>query len=521
MQKTSQLIDYLFMFSLQRLKRSRALHNLSSSYLAFVSSSACALFSIPVAVHHLSKDEIGLWSIVQVVVGYLVWLDLGIGQATGRKIADAIAHDDRPEINRWWTLSVGILAIQGVLMALIGLVLAPFLPSMLGFASNPLEKQSITLFISLALVSAMGMPMRAYPGILMAQERFHWVPLTQAFMPWVQFGVFWLLVSVGLGVHSYLWGLVAAYLSGWILYLWQVHGKGPPLRLDFTGCTKERFQDLFHYSGNIALNGIATSILASIPSLILTKLGGLATVPVYNFSQRAPGMISSLSQRTGHAFTPNLQRLYVSGERERFRVKFREVNQLSVWVSLGTAALIIALNRPFICWLAKADFYAGHWTNIWFACGCIVIPFVGGILSLLQYSGNMGKSALFTFAQIAVALPLAWYGKLSFGLPGLAAVFALIPLFIKAPYGWVRGAKNCGFHPWDICGNALLSFLFSMSLVFVAGFWIAASPITGIAIEIFGRKTIMPTAREAIAAGLIALIAGINALRQARQIQRA
>ena len=99
------------MFSLQRLKRSRALHNLSSSYLAFVSSSSCALFSIPVAVHHLSKDEIGLWSIVQVVVGYLVWLDLGIGQATGRKIADAFAHDDRSEINRWWTLSVGILAI--------------------------------------------------------------------------------------------------------------------------------------------------------------------------------------------------------------------------------------------------------------------------------------------------------------------------------------------------------------------------------------------------------------------------
>ena len=29
-------------------------------------------------------------------------------------------------------------------------------------------------------------------------------------------------------------------------------------------------------------------------------------------------------------------------------------------------------------WLATADFYAGHWSNLWFACGCMVVPFVGG-----------------------------------------------------------------------------------------------------------------------------------------------
>jgi O-antigen/teichoic acid export membrane protein len=509
------------MISLKRLKHSRAAKNAGSSYLAFVSTSACALFSIPVAVHYLPKEEIGLWSIVQIIVGYLVWLDLGVGQATGRKIADAIAHDDRLEINRWWTLTVGMLVIQGVLMALVGLGLAPFLPTMLGFAGGRLESQAVGLFVGLALVSAAGMPMRAYPGILLAQERFHWVPLTQAMMPWVQFGIFWFMVSVGFGVYAYLWGLMAAYLAGWSVYIWQVHGMGMPLRFDFSGFTRKRFADLFHYSGNLALNGIATSILASIPSLILTKLGGLAAVPVYNFSQRAPGLVASLSQRTSHAFIPNLQRLYVSGERERFRAKFREVNKLSVWISLGTAGMMLAFNRPFICWLAKADFYAGHWSNLWFACGCLVVPFVNGILSLLQYSGNMGKSAVFTFAQIAVAFPLAWYGTLWFGLAGVAAVFAFVPLFVKAPYGWFRGAKNCGLPAWDLCGEALHAFLLSLAMVVAAGFWIATGPAAGMPIEFLGRSATLPTLREITAGGLIALLSCIMSLRQARIIQRA
>jgi O-antigen/teichoic acid export membrane protein len=485
----------------KRLKNSRAAKNAGASYLAFVSTTLCGLFSIPVAVHYLTKEEIGLWSTMHAIVGYLLWLDLGIGDATGRKMADAVANDDRTEINRWWTLSVGILTIQGVALLVVGTALAAILPTLLGFAGGPLASTAFSLFLGLAVVSAFSMPFRVYPGILLAQERFHWVPITQAYMPWIQFGVFWFLLSRGCGVFGYMWGLAAAQISAWIQYSLQIHVFSISPRPDFNGFKRKRFNDLFAFSSNLAFFGVSRAILSSIPAIILTRFGGLALVPVYNFTGRAPGMITSIAQRTNHAFLPNLQRLYISGDRDRFRNKYREVNQLTVWISLGIASVVLAFNRPLISWLANSDFFAGHWTNLWLACGCLVVPFSGNIFSLLQYSGNMGKSGVFTLAQIVVAAPLGWLALRQCGLPGVAAVFVFLPLVIQTPYGWIRGARNCGFSGWDLCGRASISFAISIAMVLIAGAWIASGPASGHPIEILGRATSMPTIRE-LAAGI-------------------
>jgi O-antigen/teichoic acid export membrane protein len=76
-----------------------------TSYLGFVSTAAWALVTIPVAVKFLDRESIGLWSMVNVFVSYLVWMDFGIAGATGRLMAPAVAARNQPEINRWWTVT--------------------------------------------------------------------------------------------------------------------------------------------------------------------------------------------------------------------------------------------------------------------------------------------------------------------------------------------------------------------------------------------------------------------------------
>jgi O-antigen/teichoic acid export membrane protein len=291
-------------------------------------------------------------------------------------------------------------------------------------------------------------------------------------------------------------------------------------RPDFNGFKRKRFNDLFAFSSSFAFFGVSRAILSSIPAIILTRFGGLALVPVYNLTGRVPGMITSIAQRTNHAFLPNLQRLYISGDRDRFRAKYREVNQLTVWISLGIASVVLAFNRPLISWLANADFFAGHWTNLWLACGCLVVPFSGNIFSLLQYSGNMGKTAVFTLAQIVVAAPLAWLAMHRYGLPGIAAVFVFLPLVIQTPYGWIRGAHNCGFSGWDLCGKALISFGISIAMVLVAGAWIASGPASAPPIEILGRATSLPTFRELAAGTVLGTVAITLAFTRLKFIQK-
>lgn len=497
---------------LRRLTESRAARNAAASYLAFLSASVCGLISIPIAVSYLNKTQMGLWSIVYTLVSYLLWLDLGIGNATGRKIAAAIAAEDEVEVNRWWTLSIGMLALLGLLMLATALALSPFLTALLNIPTE-YTGDALWLFLGMAAISAAGMPFRAYPGLLIAQERFHWVPLVQAMMPWLQLGTFWFLLHAGFGVRSYFPALAFSQASGWVIYLWKVHKHGLHVRVDFGGWTKRRFHELFSYSSSLAVTGIVESVLQSLPALLLARLGGLPLVPVYNVSNRGAGMIHSVAQRTTYAFFPNLQKLFVGGEHQLFGDKFQKVNQLGVWVGLMGAGGLLAGNRPLVCWLSKADFYAGTWTNVWFACWVMTFPFVNGISDLFQLSGRMGRTALFALLELPLGALLCWCGYHFGNLPGLAAAFAFLPLLIRGPYALYAGPRYCNFPSWTLCGNSVIALITGLTIIIVGGSWTALSQEPAQPIGILGRVTYLPAWREIIAGTLAVMVGAIQAAR--------
>jgi O-antigen/teichoic acid export membrane protein len=493
------------MISFNQLRHSRAARNAGASYLAFASTSICGLVSIPIAVDYLTKVEMGLWSIIYVIVGYLLWLDCGVGNATGRKIADAVAEHNQTEINRWWTLSIGVLCLLGLLMILVALGISPFL--------------SLWLFLASAIVSALGMPFRAYPGLLIAQERFHWVPLVQAFIPWIQLGIFWYLLHKGYGVRSYVPALMISQVCGWAIFVWQAHRRDFHVKLDFSGWTQSRFYNLFSYSGSLAIMGISGAVIQSLPSLLLARLGGLQLIPIFNLSHRGPSMLSALASRSAQSFYPNLQRLYVAGDFSRFRGKYQEINQLCIWFSLIAAGVVLAGNRTLVCWLAKEDFFAGIWTNMWFACALLTTPFISGIGDLLQYAGKMGKSGIYSLLEIPLGAVLCWVGYHWFNLPGLAAAFAILPLLLRAPYYLIAGPSYCGFKSWDLCGRAVLSFILVMLAVISAGLWISGHGQNPIEFEFLGRMTSLPTYREVMSGVIFCLVGCYLAYRSLGRIQ--
>ncbi len=506
------------MFHFKRLMHSRAARNAGSSYFAFLSTAICGFISIPIAVKFLDKPQIGIWSIIYVLVGYLTWMDMGVGDAAGRKMADAIAKEDAVEINRWWTSSMVVLAIQGVLMLALALALSPFLVFFLNI-SGTLAADALWLFLGSAVLYAIGMPMRAYPGILLAQERFHWVPLVQGGTAAIQLGCFALFLHLGHGIRSYFWAMSISYSLAWIFYIYQVHRGRETFSWDMAGFEKSRLVSLFSYSGSIALNGIATSVLQSLPSMMLARMGGVAMVPQYNFSARGPSMVSSLTGRTSHAFYPNLQRLYVSGEKERFRAKYREVNLLTMAVSWIGAGAVLAGNRSLIEWLAGADFYAGVWTNAWLAASVIIIPLVSGFMNLLQVSGSMGKVAWLTSLQVFVGIGASWWAFKQFGLPGLAMVFALTPLILQAPYALFRGSRNCGFSPIKLVRVILFAGLAGVAIVLMGSWWISQETVQNLPISVLGRSTRLPIPVEWTCGFLLAIPGAVIAWNQLRRIK--
>lgn len=503
---------------LKRLRHSKAAWNTLASYLSFISTTVTGLISIPLAVHFLSKEELGLWAVITAISGYLNFMEMGLGFATGRKMADAIVAKDKAEIDRWWTLTRVVLSIQGAIVVVIGLALTPvFMSQMAADFGN--RQQAMQLFIAVVIMLGVNFPFRGAESVLTAQERFHWIPLRQALIFWVELGVLASCLFAGLGLYGVLWGKVATLVVVWILNWVLLRQSDPKLGWDRSGLRWDRFRSLFGFSLNISAVGIMDVIVKSLPIMMLGKIGGLAAVPVYTFTIKISNVLMSLGKRNYQSFYPALQRMFVQKEYTTLRRKFSSVGMITVATGLGIAALILAMNRTAVELLAKPDFYAGTMATAWFAVAAITNPLSGFFQVPLLVAGKMGKSTLVGLLRLVLAVILCFFAYQKFDLPGLAAVVALLPL-VSAAYGCWRGAKECGFKVLEVAGPTLIWAGGAITASVVGGWLISTMPASSWVIQVSHKNVTLPGWSEILVAGPLAAAAVLMFVHAVRSFRK-
>lgn len=489
---------------LSRITKSRTGLNTAASYAAFGSTGLWGLVTISVAVTHLNRQELGLWTVVNAFLAYLVWMDLGVGAATGRMMAKAVADRDQKEINCWWTTTRAVLAAQGVTVVVLGICLLPLVTTLLKIPSE-LAREARWLLVGGILITGISLPMRGVPGLMTAQDRFHWIPLLSSVTPWINLIVFYAMLKTGFGLRSYVCALAVSQLATWIAYhLLVVLGPNRP-RFDREGLSRSRFGTLFSLSSHMTIVGLVDSVLASLPAMIIARYGGLVSVPVYNFSWKGPLLVSSLVARSYQSFYPALQRLHVTGQREGFRVKHEQVAKLTLGMSLIVGGAILIGNEMLVQVLAGRDFFAGHAANIWFAMAMVIIPMAGCFRILLPISGSLGKQSLVALIKLLTGGLVGTFLWRLFGVSGIASVFALLPLF-NGIYAYFRGTVGCGYRPHEISRQVAIWTILSILLIGVCGFISYFMEGSMGAISYRDRILVLPSLGACVSASLPILI---------------
>jgi O-antigen/teichoic acid export membrane protein len=491
---------------LKRLRESKAARNTAASYIAFLSTTVTGLISIPLAVHFLTKQELGLWAVISVVGSYLKFMEMGLAFATGRKMADGIVAKDKTEIDRWWTLSRVVLSVQGAIVIILGIALLPLFMTTLA-AGFPDQDQALFLFTGIVLIQGIKLPFQGAEGILTAQERFHWVPLRQAIIFWVELIVFAALVVNGLGLYAIFWSKVATLVVVWLLNWWLLSQSDPKLGWDSSGLRWDRFRSLFTFSFGVFGVGFLDVVVKSLPVMILGKVGGLALVPVYTISIKVSTVLVSLGKRNYQSFYPALQKMFIQGDREKFIAKYADVGLLTVATGLGISGIILSMNRTAVELLAKPEFYAGPVATAWFAVATITMPVCGLMQTPLLVSGKMGKSVLVASLRALVAIGLCVIAFQQFGLTGLAAVMGLLPLATGA-YAYHRGARECRCKPARLAGSTVCWMLAAVLAVIIGGTLIHVTSAEPLFVLNLAQKTVsLPSWIELAVGGFISIAA--------------
>jgi O-antigen/teichoic acid export membrane protein len=226
-------------------------------------------------------------------------------------------------------------------------------------------------------------------------------------------------------------------------------------------------------------------------------------------------MLRTLTARTAHAFYPNLQRLYVSHERDRFARKYDVITLLALGMSLVAAGAILAGNRSLVEWLAGTGFFAGPMANGWLAVSVILLSMLASFTDLLQISGSMGRIAILSVLQLVAGLVFTWLGFRWAGLAGLLAAVALVPISFQGLYALFRGAANCGLQPRQLAASASMLAATGCLATIALSWWLSTLAIETDTVTLLRRTTRLPTPAE-LAAGLVVALPGAAVM--ARQV---
>jgi O-antigen/teichoic acid export membrane protein len=489
--------------------KSGPVRNLTASYFCFASTAAYGFASLPVAVHFLDKEQIGLWNVISQAVTYLLFLELGVGTAVGRMLAEPLALNRQDAIDRTWSTILVILAAQSVIILCCGWLFSPHLGEY--FKLSPeLAEDACFLWLGMVVLHASAFVSRAFIGVLLCQERYHWTLIISGFTPWIQLAAFAVLLSYGAGLRSYVY---ATLLVNLCQFFWLRHliRTGPHhLHFRLSDASWQHARTIIGYGFSMMLWTIAPAVLAGIPAMVIGRSLGLEQVSIYVVTSRVPMMVSMLAMRGFHAFFPKLQNLYVHQDRERFLCFYRLATSLSLLMTGLGLILAMLMNRYVVTFLAREDFYAGPVVTWWFAMGFIIMA-VSEHLGCLFIIAGKGKLVSVALAlEMVMTVVAASLLSSRYGLAGVAAVLALAPMIIRIPYYLAFGPKTCAFSASALYQHAAIAV--TSALLMVAAVYLLQLPSQVSFVTISGVLV-------ALCAAVLAMISVRHLLRDVREIR--
>lgn len=425
------------------MEKNKSKLTLITSYAQTFSGIIVSLFSIPLALKYLSKEEFGLWTTIGQSLGYLMLLDFGVTNAAGRMLAEPVHRNDQEELTSWWTVLVSALASQGLLILIVGLAIA--FPVM-SFLEVPHELRSDALYLWIGMVcfNALGRPSTALNGIYFVRNRVYMVNAGSILYALVNLGLFWWFLHIGMRTKAYLYATMIAWCLQTALLLIGLITRGQLPTFRFVSFRWDKLKSLYGYSLWTFLLAIEIQAVLMSHSMIIAKVMGYTAVAVFTVSTRATQMLMQLLWKSFDAFGPLWLQQYVTGMRDVFIRSWKNALVLSFAGALLCGAGSVALNQVFVGLYASPDL----WEGSWFDLAAVGWMFLHVVLRVLYYPFTVTKNlkglSIASLAEAPVSVLFAYYGCVWGGLTGMYVGGILASLVTSGGYSMLMACREIG-----------------------------------------------------------------------------
>ena len=413
------------------LLRSRTARNSGFNLLGMAIPLLIGLLLIPVTLHGLGVARFGLLSLSLTVLEYSTLFALGLGPATTKHVAEAIARDDESTSDLIVMSMIGHAVLGAVGGAIIAL-LAPVIVDHLFAVSADLRAEAIAVFQLIGVMVPATLLLLSLFGALEGASRFALVNLLRVPISALSFIIPAAGVTYGVRLPTILSMLVILRLVVCGVVAMVVAASVPGYKWRWPA-EWTRMRPLLSFGAWLSVSNVVSPTLVYADRFLLGHFRGLAALGIYSAPFDGVMRFLAIPGSLVRAMFPTLSALQSMPARDQLRPLFRRAVS-TVVLLLGGPVLILVLFGPVLLrlWLGQ-EVAAGAGTAVrLLAIGLLFNAAALVPTTFIAAFGRPDISAKFHLLELVIHLPLAWWLVSEYGISGAAAAWSIRVTFDAA-----------------------------------------------------------------------------------------
>lgn len=389
---------------------------------AQLAPAAAAIFAIPVLLRHLGPEAYGIVTLFSTVLIYFAMLDLGLGRATTRFIAQSLEAGSRDEVGRYFWSSMLLLTGAGLIVSVCFLFAVPVLVSHYLKISPAYSQNAIQAFYLICATIPLVTLMAGLRGFLEAAGRFPFLSAVTACAGACMYVAPVVVVIEGGGLVAIAATYVAIRIGMAIAFAIGCLGTKhrPPFRPTLD---QKALKQMASFGGWLSVSNVIGTAMVYGDRFLLGSFTGMAAVTSYSMPLDVIGRMQILITSFCAVLFPLLSRLDGSGSAHFQRV-YRGALAI-VLSSITPLTITVILLSPFLMrlWLREHNTSEAVFAAQVFLAGSIVQAMASISFTALHARGRADLAAWAHIAEFPIYCIAFFWAATHFGVRGAALVW--------------------------------------------------------------------------------------------------
>jgi O-antigen/teichoic acid export membrane protein len=413
----------------------------------------------PFILHHLGPNAFGIWTLVSAVVSYGSLLDLGIGSAIAKFVAEHRVRGRIEEARNLVATTFWLYAALGVVAFALSLAIAPALPL---WFDVPTEERATTTSLMLLMGTALGfsMPCTTAAAALRGLQRYDLINAVSTFGALFAAAATIAVLTMGGGLLAMAAAHAATALATQCLQMWTLRRTAPELDLRWRHVRRDLLRPISGFSAPIFAVEVAGQLQSKTDSLVIGALMSVGSITPYAIALRLSETTRILTDQFMRLLLPLASELHAQDDPAGLRDLFTAATRMTLALTVLLGGTVVLLGKPILAvWVGREYSAYGHLVVLLTAAIAIdTSSWPAG--AILRGMTRHRPLALMAIGSGVANLFLSIFLARRFGLAGVA-LGTLIPTAIEIPlFVMPYASRTIGVSARALLEEALLPVLF-------------------------------------------------------------